>query len=40
MSAEKKHKYEGKITVLNIDTRDFVDSTGFSSNLEAVQVLY
>ena len=36
----KKHKYEGKITVLNIDTRDFVDSTGFSSNLEAVQVLY
>ena len=36
----KKHKYEGKITVLNIDTKDFVDSSGFSSNLEAVQVLY
>lgn len=36
----EKHKYEGKITVLNIDTKDFVDSTGLSSNLEAVQVLY
>ena len=36
----EKHKYEGKITVLNMDTKDFVDSSGFSSNLEAVQVLY
>lgn len=36
----EKNKYEGKITVLNIDTKDFVDSSGFSSNLEAVQVLY
>lgn len=36
----KKNKYEGKITVLNIDTKDFVDSSGFSSNLEAIQVLY
>ncbi len=24
------YRYEGKITVLNIDTKDFVDSTGFS----------
>ena len=36
----EKNKYEGKITVLNIDTKDFVDSSGFSSNLEAVQTLY
>lgn len=36
----EKNKYEGKITVLNIDTKDFVDSSGFSSNLEAAQVLY
>ena len=36
----KKNKYEGKITVLNIDTKDFVDSSGFTSNLEAVKIEY
>lgn len=36
----KKNKYEGKITVLNIDTKDFIDSTGFSSNLENIPVQY
>ena len=36
----EKNKYEGKITVLNIDTKDFVDSSGLFSNLEAAQVLY
>lgn len=36
----KQHKYEGRITVLNIDTKDFVDSSGFSSNLEAIKVKY
>lgn len=30
----KANGYDGKITVLNIDTKDFVDSSGFSSNLE------
>ena len=35
-----RNKYEGKITVLNIDTKDFVDSSGFSSNLEDVRVKY
>ena len=34
------YRYEGKITVLNIDTKDFVDSTGLESNLESVQVSY
>lgn len=36
----EKNKYEGKITVLNIDTKDFVDSSGLSSNLESIRVLY
>ncbi len=36
----EKNKYEGKITVLNIDTKDFVDSSGLSSNLESVRVFY
>ena len=36
----EKNKYEGKITVLNIDTKDFVDSSGISSNLESIRVLY
>ena len=34
------NQYWGKITVLNIDTRDFVDSTAFKSNLEDVKVQY
>ena len=36
----EKNKYEGKITVLNIDTKDFVDSSGLSSNLESIRVVY
>ena len=36
----QENKYEGKITVLNIDTKDFVDSSGFTSNLEAVKIEY
>lgn len=36
----KFNGYEGKITVLNIDTKDFVDSSGFSSNLENIQIEY
>ena len=36
----EKNKYEGKITVLNMDTKDFVDSSGLSSNLESIRVLY
>lgn len=36
----EKYRYEGKITVLNIDTKDFVDSTGFSSNLANISALY
>ena len=35
-----RNKYEGKITVLNIDTKDFVDSSGFSSYLEDIKVRY
>ena len=35
-----KNRYEGKITILNIDTKDFVDSSGFSSNLEDIRVKY
>lgn len=33
----KINGYEGRITVLNVDTRDFVDSSGLSSNLEKLQ---
>ena len=36
----EKYRYEGKITIMNVDTKDFVDSTGFSSNLESIPVLY
>lgn len=35
-----KNRYEGKITVLNIGTKDFVDSSGFYSNLEDIKVRY
>ena len=34
------HGYEGRITVLDIDTKDFVDSSGLKSNLNDVEVQY
>ena len=36
----KDHRYEGRITVLDIDTKDFVDSSGLKSNLNDVEVQY